>query len=170
MCGVLLHSAAWTRQTSAPPDAASYGSRWVLISPASAGGVARALGPRAPVWSLARPASGPVWSRPKRPTDIRIECSAAACLCGLFRFRTLRHRLAQCCADTCHCGLLRGRRGQQLYTARYFCESRAELTNAWTLLLCSIVGFVACFVLVQGIEGNHEFKLPVKLDGDFKVN
>ena len=29
-------------------DAASYGSRWVLLSPAPAAGVARALGPRAP--------------------------------------------------------------------------------------------------------------------------
>ena len=46
---------AYTRQTSALRgtvdtrlDAASYGTRWVLLSPAPAAGVARVLRPRAP--------------------------------------------------------------------------------------------------------------------------
>ena len=50
-----LHVMAYILQTSALRgladtllDAASYGSRWVLLSPAPAAGVARALRPRAP--------------------------------------------------------------------------------------------------------------------------
>ena len=53
--GVFSHVVAYIRQTSALRgtadtllDAASYGSRWVLLSPAPAAGVARALRPRAP--------------------------------------------------------------------------------------------------------------------------
>ena len=54
--GALSHVVAYNRQASALRgvdsdtllDAASYGSRWVLLSPAPAAGVARALGPRAP--------------------------------------------------------------------------------------------------------------------------
>jgi hypothetical protein len=51
--GAFSHVVAYTRQTSALRgtadtllDAASYGSRWVLLSPAPAGGVT--LRPRAP--------------------------------------------------------------------------------------------------------------------------
>ena len=51
--GVFSHVVAYTRQTSALRgtadtllDAASYGTRWVLLSPAPAAGVARALRPR----------------------------------------------------------------------------------------------------------------------------
>ena len=53
--GAFSHVVAYNRQTSALRgtadtllDAASYGSRWVLLSPAPAAGVARALRPRAP--------------------------------------------------------------------------------------------------------------------------
>ena len=53
--GAFSHVVAYTRQTSALRgtadtllNAASYGSRWVLLSPAPAAGVARALRPRAP--------------------------------------------------------------------------------------------------------------------------
>ena len=53
--GAFSHVVAYTRQTSALRgtadtllDAASYGSRWVLLSPAPAAGVARALRPWAP--------------------------------------------------------------------------------------------------------------------------
>ena len=51
------HMVAYHRQTSESAlrgtadtllDAASYGTRWVLLSPAPAAGVARALRPRAP--------------------------------------------------------------------------------------------------------------------------
>ena len=52
--GAFSHVVAYNRQTSALRgkagtllDAASYGSRWVLLSPAQAAGVARALRPRA---------------------------------------------------------------------------------------------------------------------------
>jgi transposase InsO family protein len=53
--GAFSHVVAYHRQTSALRgtadtllDAATYGSRWVLLSPAPAAGVARALRPRAP--------------------------------------------------------------------------------------------------------------------------
>ena len=53
--GTFSHVVAYTRQASALRgtvdmllDAASYGSRWMLLSPASAAGVARALRPRPP--------------------------------------------------------------------------------------------------------------------------
>ena len=53
--GAFSHVMAYNRQTSVLRgtadtllDAASYGSRWVLLSPAPAAGVARALRPRAP--------------------------------------------------------------------------------------------------------------------------
>ena len=53
--GAFSHVVAYNRQTSVLRgtadtllDAASYGSRWVLLSPAPAAGVARALRPRAP--------------------------------------------------------------------------------------------------------------------------
>ena len=51
--GAFSHVVAYTRQTSALRgtadtllDAASYGTRWVLLSPAPAAGVSRALRPR----------------------------------------------------------------------------------------------------------------------------
>ena len=69
------HMVAYNRQTSALRgtgtadtllDAASYGSRWVLLSPAPAAGVARALRPRAPDpkfefgrWLVTAPGPGP---------------------------------------------------------------------------------------------------------------
>ena len=53
--GSFSHVVAYTLQTSALRgtvdtllDAASYGTRWVLLSPAPAAGVARVLRPRAP--------------------------------------------------------------------------------------------------------------------------
>ena len=53
--GAFSHVVAYTRQTSALRgtadtllDAASYGSRWVLLSPAPATGVAQSLRPRTP--------------------------------------------------------------------------------------------------------------------------
>ena len=53
--GAFSHVVAYTRQTSALRgtvdtllEAASYGTRWVLLSPAPAAGVARVLRPRAP--------------------------------------------------------------------------------------------------------------------------
>jgi hypothetical protein len=76
------HVVAYHRQTSALRgtantllDAASYGSRWVLLSPAPAEGVARVLGPRAPGpdfgfgrWLVTACDTGPVVSRPGRAT------------------------------------------------------------------------------------------------------
>ena len=99
--GAFSHVVAYNRQTSAPRgtaytllNAASYGSRWVLLSPAPASGVARRARARArpgpldpgpicrpPTLNLSLVGGSsqlPARGQDSESMDIRIECSAAA--------------------------------------------------------------------------------------------